>query len=141
MIVTPYDLGSVPILFDKAETYAKFLGQEDFYYWKDELLVVMPSGYGLFRSTGTPVADVAAIRRLRFVPTKSGTALVVDAQRAVRVLAARHGIALSSASGGGSSGGSTSGQERTEIGGAVLAVLLAAVGVRVARRRRGRAPR
>jgi hypothetical protein len=140
VIVTPYDLGSVPILFDKPQTYAKFLGQEDFYYWKDELLVVMPNGYGLFRSTGTPAADAAAIRRLAFAPTKSGTALVVAAQRAVRALARRRGITLA-ATAAGKAGGSASSQERREIGGAVLAALLAIVGFRLTRRRRRRSPR
>ncbi len=60
VIVTPYDLGSVPILFRRPKTYAKFLGEEDYYYWKNELIVVMPNGYGIYKATrGAPAADKA----------------------------------------------------------------------------------
>ncbi len=65
VIVTPYDLGSVPILFDKPKTYAKFLGEEDYYYWKDELLVVMPNGYGIYKAAGVPAGDRATIDALK----------------------------------------------------------------------------
>jgi hypothetical protein len=138
VIVTPYDLGSVPILFDKPETYAKFLGEEDFYYWKDELLVVMPNGYGLFKSSGTPALDAATIRKLPFTDTKSGTALVLAAQRAVEVLARGRGIALGGAVSSKASSGSSSGSERLEIAAAVVIALLVGGAVRLlGRRRRG----
>jgi hypothetical protein len=32
----------VPSLFGRPQTYASFLGQEDYYFFKDPLLVVMP---------------------------------------------------------------------------------------------------
>ena len=54
VIVTPYDLGAVPILFNAPQSYAKFLADEDFYYWKDELLVVMPNGYGIYKAKSLP---------------------------------------------------------------------------------------
>ncbi len=75
VIVTPYDLGSVPILFDKPKIYAKFLGEEDYYYWKDELLVVMPNGYGIYKASDLPAADKAAIAALPKLDTRSGPAL------------------------------------------------------------------
>lgn len=139
VIVTPYDLGSVPILFDKPETYAKFLGEEDYYYWKDELLVVMPNGFGLYRSSGTPAADAAAIRKLPFRESKSGTVLVLAAERAVEALAARHGIALGAPSASATAKGTSSGSERVEIGAAVVVALLLAGAARLLRRRRRRA--
>ncbi len=57
VIATRYDLGSVPILFKKPQLYAKFLSEEDFYYWRAELLVVMPNGYGLYKAAKLPGAD------------------------------------------------------------------------------------
>ena len=94
VIVTPYDLGSVPILFDKPQIYAKFLGEEDYYYWKDELLVVMPNGYGIYKASDLPAADKAAIAALPKLDTESGTALGLAAETAVRALAAKHDITL-----------------------------------------------
>ena len=133
VIVTPYDLGSVPILFRKPRTYARFLGEEDYYYWKDELVVVMPNGYGIYAARGLPPGDAATIARLRFTDTTNGTALVVAAQRAVEALAARRRIALAAGSGAG--GGSSALDERLEIGGAIAALLLLGVAGRLARRR------
>jgi hypothetical protein len=101
VIVTPYDLGSVPILFDKPQTYAKFLGEEDYYYWKTELVVVMPNGFGIYKATGVPPGDRATIARLWPPQTRNGTALVLAAERAVRALAARRGITLSATAGAG----------------------------------------
>jgi hypothetical protein len=128
VIVTAYDLGAVPVLFRMPETYAKFLGEEDYYYWKDELLVVMPNGYGLYKSSGLPAADVALIHRLAFQDTANGTTLVLDAERAVRALAARRGIELAATSAGAT--GSSTGKDRVEIAVAVAAAFLLAVGAR-----------
>ncbi len=138
VVVTPYDLGSVPILFGKPKTYAKFLGEEDFYYWKAELLVVMPDGYGIYRAAGVPPADLRLVDALRSPATSNGTALVLDAQRVVRSLAARHGITLALGSGGSTSSGDAW-VERGEIAAVAVVVVLAGVGLRFARRRRGAA--
>src|SRR4029077_17586305 len=54
VISSAYDLGAVPSLFGKPQQYASFLGQEDYYLCKDELLVVMPAGYGLYKHAGLP---------------------------------------------------------------------------------------
>ena len=55
----------MPILFGKPQQYASFLGQEDFYFFKDELLVVMPQGYGLYNhGRRVPPADRAAVAAL-----------------------------------------------------------------------------
>ena len=133
VIVTPYDLGSVPFLFDKPQRYANFLGQEDYYFFKDELLVVMPNGYGLYKARALPAADKAVIAALPPPNTKDGNALVMAADRAVIALAAKRGIALHSASGSGSAGSSTS-RDRALIAAAVLLAGLLALGVRYGRR-------
>jgi len=94
VIVTRYDLGAVPILFGDPKKYAKFLGEEDYYYWKDELIVVMPAGYGIYKAKKLPPADRAAIDALPPPTSKAGTDLVIDAENAVRALARLHGITL-----------------------------------------------
>src|SRR5579872_5549007 len=129
VIVTRYDLGAVPILFDKPKIYAKFLAEEDYYYWRDELLVVMPNGYGLYKAKNLPAADTAAIAKLPAIHTTSGAALIAAAETAVRALASRRGITLSAASA--SSGSSSTTRDRLEIGGAVILAVALAFGFRL----------
>ena len=95
VIASRDDLGSVPSLFGKPRQYASFLGQEDYYYFKDELLVVMPQGYGLYKQGGLPEGDRAAVGALPLPGTASAGPLVAAAERAVGALAARHGLTLS----------------------------------------------
>jgi hypothetical protein len=148
VIVAPYDLGAVPSLFDDPETYADFLSGEDSYYWRDELIVVMPNGYGIFRQNLkdveagkfvniAPQADRDAIRALRFQPTRNATVLVTEAQRAVQTLATEHGIHLTASSAAKARPAlSRSGVERIEIGAGVLAALALVAFARFARHRR-----
>ena len=63
VIVSPYDLGAVPVLYKRPQTYAKFLGQEIYFVTKDELLVVMPNGYGIYKARGLPTADKTLVAR------------------------------------------------------------------------------
>ncbi len=133
VIVTRYDLGSVPVLFGKPQTYAKFLGQEDFYYWKDELIVVMPNGYGISKAKDLPPADKAAIAALPKPASADGTTLVIAAQKAVQAVAARHGITLTAVT---ASGSSSATSDRIKIAAGVLAAALLALGVRFGLRRR-----
>ena len=134
VIVSPYDLGAVPVLYKRPQTYAKFLGQEIYFVTKDELLVVMPNGYGIYKARGLPAADKTLVARLPKLDTTNGTALVQAAQQAVQKLAARRGIALSASSA--STGGSSVWVERGEIAGAVVVIGLLALGGRWAWRRR-----
>jgi hypothetical protein len=127
------DLGAVPSLFGKAQSYASFLGQEDYYFFKDELLVVMPNGYGLYKHAGLPPADKAAMKALPPPGTTKGDALVAAAMHAVRVLARRHGVTLSTPSNGGSASRTT---DRIEIVAGVLALCVLAIGARLLLRRR-----
>jgi len=134
VIATSYDLGAVPILFRKPQTYAKFLAEEDYYYWRAELLVVMPNGYGIFKRKALPAADAAVIRRLRPVNSANGTALVQAAERAVRALAARRGLTLSTNAPSSHHSSSTN-AERIEIGAGVIVLGLLAFGGRFLWRR------
>jgi hypothetical protein len=133
VISTRYDLGAVPILYKKPQTYAKFLAQEDYYFWKDELLVVMPNGYGLYKLKNLPPEDQAVLAKLPKLNTTNGPALADAAERAITALAVRRGLTLSTGSG---SGGTSVWAERGEIaGGAIVICLLAAGGVFLWRRR------
>ena len=98
-IVTPYDLGSVPILFNAPQSYAKFLAAEDGYYWKDELLVVMPKGYGIYKAKNLPTGDKAVIAKLPPPTGKTGPELAAAAETAIQALAAQHGLKLSTGGG------------------------------------------
>jgi hypothetical protein len=129
------DLGAVPSLFGKAQSYSSFLSQEDYYFFKDELLVVMPNGYGLSKHAGVPAADKAAIKALPAPGTAKGDALIAAAMHAVRVLAARHGVTLPATT---SSGSSSRTSDRIEIIAGVLALCAIAIGARLLLRRRER---
>jgi hypothetical protein len=135
VISNPSDLGAVPSLFGKPQPYASFLGQEDYYFFKAELLVVMPNGYGLYKHAGLPAGDKAAIKALPAPGTAKGDALVAAAMHAVRVLARRHGVTLSASSSGGTSSQAT---DRIEIVAGVLAFCALAIGARLLLRRRER---
>jgi len=133
VVVTRYDLGAVPILYRKPQTYAKFLAQEDFYFWKDELLVVMPNGYGLYKLKNLPPEDKAVLAKLPKFDTTSGPELADAAERAVMALAARRGLTLATGSG---SVGTSVWADRGEIaGGALVLCGLVAGGVFLWRRR------
>jgi hypothetical protein len=132
VISSRYDLGAVPSLFGKPQSYASFLGQEDYYFFKDELLVVMPNGYGLYKHAGLPAADKAAIKALPAPGTAKGDPLVAAAVHAVRVLAARHGVTLAAPSNRKSSRTG----DRIQIAAGVLALCALAIGARLVLRRR-----
>jgi hypothetical protein len=132
VIAERYDLGAVPSLFGKPQQYASFLGQEDYYFFKDLLLVVMPQGYGLYKHGGVSAADRAAVAALAKPGSAEGDTLVEGAERAVRALAARRGLTL--AAGSSSSGSQT--RDRLEIVAGVLVLAALAFLVRLVVRRR-----
>jgi hypothetical protein len=127
-----YDLGAVPSLFGRPQQYASFLGQEDAYFFRAELLVVMPQGYGLYERGGVPPGDAAAVAALPRPASASGDDLVAAAMDAVRALARRRGLTLSAA------GGSLPSQwrDRIVIVAAVAALCALGVGARLVLRRR-----
>ena len=134
VIAGPFDLGSVPSLFGKAQKYAEFLGQEDYYFFKDPLLVVMPQGYGLYNH-GRPVppGDRAVIAKLPPPKTAAAGPLIASAERAVKALAARRGITLEAAS---DNKGHGPWRDRLVIIAGVLVLAAIAVVVRMVVRRR-----
>ena len=96
------DLGAVPQLWAKPQTYARFLGSELRFIYKDTLLVVMPQGFGI-NGPYPPSKAVAALAGIdpRSDPTPQG--LTNSADKALRALAAADGLKVASSGGGGSS--------------------------------------
>lgn len=111
VIASPYDLGSVPVLYRQPQRYADFLGEEDVYFFRQELLVVMPNGYGLYKAnTGVPAGDKQVVAALPSPGTTNGDLLIAAAERAVHALAVERGLTITATGAvkphGGSSGGS-----------------------------------
>ncbi len=134
VIATPYDLGSVPSLFKTPQTYAHFLAEEDFYYWKDEVLVVTPYGFGIYKANKVPAADRGLIAKLKVSPKATGPELMTAVESAVTKLAGRRGLTLSTSSGG--AGGSSVWTERAEIAGGAVVLCLLGGGIWLLMRRR-----
>ncbi len=137
VIQSPRDLGSVPVLFGKPPgVYARFLSSELESIWRQRVLVVMPSGYGL--AQGAHLVERGGVERivenarngpdaavLRGLPPPGGSTaadVVKAASRAVRALAARHDIALVSAPPAASSSGGGS-DRNTGLAAAVAATV------------------
>ena len=91
IISKPFDLGAVPSLFRKPKTYARFLGQELAFVYKNRLLIVMPNGYGVARGGKLLPAEQRVVDTLP-PPGDGGPALAAAATRAVRRLAANSGV-------------------------------------------------
>ena len=85
MIATVNDLGAVPSLFGKPHDYATFLGQELRFYYGGPLLVVMPSGLGVYDAGRSTVAEDKVIAGLT-VEGGSADDLTSSAAHAVRAL-------------------------------------------------------
>ncbi len=136
VISKPYDLGSVPVLFGKPVRYSRFLGQELFYWYKGEVLVVMPNGFGVYKHGPAPAADRALVAALPAPGTSAGNALVAAAGGVVQKLAARRGIDLSHVTV--TSPSSSTRNDRLEIAGGVAVVLALLAVVLFVRRRRAR---
>jgi hypothetical protein len=129
LIATELDLGAVPSLWLKPETYARFLGQELFFVYKGRLLIVMPNGFGFSRGGKLVPAGQRAIERLPN-PGAGGPALTTAAMRAVQRLAAQSGVRVTIPKP--SSGGSAASDRIViaAIAGGVIALLLAGFALR-----------
>jgi hypothetical protein len=89
LIASAADLGAIPVLFDKPQQYARFLGQEiTFPGDTPQLLVVMPDGYGVH---GLSPAATAAAASLVKPAGNQANDLATAAIAAVRALAAAAG--------------------------------------------------
>jgi hypothetical protein len=91
IISKPFDLGAVPSLWRKPKTYARFLGQELTFVYKNRLLIAMPNGYGVSRG-GKALPDAQRVVDTLPAPGSGGPALAAAATRAVRRLAADSGV-------------------------------------------------
>jgi cytochrome oxidase Cu insertion factor (SCO1/SenC/PrrC family)/predicted anti-sigma-YlaC factor YlaD/thiol-disulfide isomerase/thioredoxin len=103
IIAHPDDLGAIMALWDKPQTYARFLGIELSLAYKQRLLVVMPNGFGF----NWPGHDLSATyRMLAGIRVGSGpSALVAATRTAVVRIVALSGAKLSLKQPGAASGG------------------------------------
>ena len=69
IVATPNDLGLVPQIFGKPQYYAGYLGREIDFNKKNQLLVVMPAGYG---TNNVPPKVAAALNGLKPPGSKVG---------------------------------------------------------------------
>jgi hypothetical protein len=118
LISSEVDLGAVPSLWRKPETYARFLGQEIFFIYKGRLLIVMPNGYGASRA-GKPLPSAQSVLDMLPKPGEGGPALAAAANRGVQRLAAQEGVQLGIPT---VSSGDNAGHDRIVI--AVIAVVI-----------------
>jgi hypothetical protein len=94
------DLGAVPQLWAKPQVYARFLGAELRFVYKDTLLIVMPQGFGINGPYPLPRA-LAALSGIDPRRDTSPQGLTDAADRALRALAAADGKKIASGGGGG----------------------------------------
>jgi hypothetical protein len=64
LVATRIDLGAIPSLFGKPSQYAAFLGGELAGFYVGPLLVVMPSGYGIYDGGRSIAAEQGVLARL-----------------------------------------------------------------------------
>ena len=81
MIASSQDLGSVPSLFGRPQTYAQFLGVELRSFYRERLVVVMPAGFGVYRGGRSVTAEQRTIAGVK--PGASADELASAAATAV----------------------------------------------------------
>lgn len=87
LVANQTDLGSVPSLFGHSGDYAQFLGIELGHWYVGPLLVVMPSGFGMYDGGRSTAAEDGVLRSLH-VDATSPDGLTRSATTAVQRLAA-----------------------------------------------------
>ena len=131
LIGSTYDLGSITSLWGKPRTYARFLGAELGFVYKQRLLIVMPNGFGIYWK-GHPVDREYGV--LATIPIGKGAVGLIDAaEAAVRKLAAASNVTLAAPR----RAQKSSGHRSAVIALAAVAAVAIAVLLRVALRRRG----
>lgn len=89
VIQSKADLGAIPSLWGKPAQYAHFLGSELSTLYIGPLLIVMPSGYGIYDGGRTTQAEEKVLATLGAPRSRRSTDLVGSASNAVsRLLAA-----------------------------------------------------
>jgi hypothetical protein len=133
VIWSDYDMGSVTSLFRRPKTYAKFLGLEISFVYRQRLLVVMPNGLGFNWPKHDTSAEQALITK---VPAGSTpTQLLAAASTAVTRLAAASGVKVAAPSRV-TTPAQRNTQDREVILAAVLGALVVATAARFLIRRR-----
>jgi hypothetical protein len=72
VIASRLDLGAVPSLWLRPQTYARFLGLELRLVYRGRLLVVMPNGFGFYYPKHDTDRERALLARLSVAPGKGG---------------------------------------------------------------------
>jgi hypothetical protein len=85
LIYSNYDLGSVTVLWRRPRTYARFLGAELGFVYKQRLLIVMPNGFGFNWPKHPTTAEYALLAKLPIYRGAAG--LLESATAAVQALA------------------------------------------------------
>lgn len=93
LIWSSYDMGSVTVLWQKPRTYARFLGEELSFLYKQRLLIVMPNGFGFSWRKHPSDAEYKMLAKITIGPGAVG--LLDAAQSAVQRLAAADGVHVS----------------------------------------------
>jgi hypothetical protein len=90
VIWSDYDMGSVTALWRKPRTYARFLGLELGFVYKQRLLIVMPNGFGFSWRKHPSASEYALLSKIR-IPT-GAPGLLTAAATALTTLAAADGV-------------------------------------------------
>jgi hypothetical protein len=90
IISSAYDLGAVPSLYKKPATYARFLGAELGFVYKQRLLIMMPNGFGFYWKGHSAARPYSVLKGVHVQPGADG--LVDGARAAVTALAADAGV-------------------------------------------------
>jgi hypothetical protein len=130
VIGSAYDLGSVPSLWRQPRLYARFLGAELAFVYKQRLLIVMPNGFGFFWKGHPVTREYATLAKIHIAP--GNRALLTAARAAVQALAADANVHVQPQA----APKSTTGRDRAIIAGVALFLIAAAFVGRVALRRR-----
>jgi hypothetical protein len=131
VIGNAYDLGAVPSLWRKPQTYARFLGAELVFLYKQRLLIVMPNGFGFYWHGHATGDAYATLRTIAIAPGADG--LVNAARQAVTKLAAKSGVSVAAAT---PPADHTNRDRLVIVVAAVLLIALALAGRYALRRRR-----
>ncbi|HEY2370958.1 MAG TPA: hypothetical protein VGH82_00275 [Gaiellaceae bacterium] len=133
LIGSAYDMGSVTSLWLKPKPYAKFLGTELTFVYKNRLLVVMPNGFGFNRPGRSTTKEYATLSKIKIGSGPMG--LLTAAETGVQQLAAASGVTIKRT--GDSSGGHSMPHDRLKIIVAAVALLAVAIALRLVLRRKG----
>jgi hypothetical protein len=131
MIWSSYDLGSITGLWRKPQLYARFLGTELRYVYKDRLLIVMPNGFGFYFPGHSTKREYTALSKIRVSPGATG--FLTATRTAVQQLAAASGVKLTGVA---VPKGNSQNRDRLIIVLGAIAALLVATGLRLVLRRR-----